>query len=556
MLRKIRLTLATVFFVFITLLFLDFTGTIHSWFGWMAKVQFLPALLGVNLVVILLLLLLTFVFGRIYCSVICPLGVFQDIIAWIGKRFKRNPKIPYEYSPAKSGLRYGILAVFVIALFSGFNVLVSLLAPYSSYGRIASSIFQPIYRWINNIFAQIAEHYESYLFYETDIWLKSISTLLISIATLLIIGYLAFKNGRTYCNTICPVGSTLGFLSRFSIFKIRMNEDKCTQCSICSKNCKTAAINFKTLTIDYSRCVVCGNCLTKCNFDAIKYQPSIPNFKNAFPGKQEEIDLRARHKSTKNAQKETNLQNSNIDSIQSDNNEISMESNNERIILPNTTSEPNLKSDSTNESLRAFISTITIGAAATVLRAQEAKVDGGLADIIDKQQPNRQQYITPPGSISIRNLSTHCTGCQLCISACPNHVLRPSTSLSRLMQPEMSYEQGYCRPECIECSSVCPTGAIKPITIEDKSSTQIGHAVFIKKNCVVINDEVECGNCSRHCPTGAIEMVPLDEKDLDSPLIPAVNESRCIGCGTCENLCPARPFSAIYVEGHQVHHLI
>lgn len=82
---------------------------------------------------------------------------------------------------------------------------------------------------------------------------------------------------------------------------------------------------------------------------------------------------------------------------------------------------------------------------------------------------------------------------------------------------------------------------------------QIGHAVWIKKNCVPLTDGVECGNCARHCPTGAITMVPLDPNDEHSLKIPAVNEARCIGCGACENLCPARPFSAIYVEGHEVH---
>lgn len=125
-----------------------------------------------------------------------------------------------------------------------------------------------------------------------------------------------------------------------------------------------------------------------------------------------------------------------------------------------------------------------------------------------------------------------------------------------LMQPFSSYERGYCRPECTKCSEVCPTGAIKPITVADKSSIQIGHAVWIKRNCVVKTDQVECGNCARHCPTGAITMVPSDPNNPDSLKFPAVDTERCIGCGACENLCPARPFSAIYVEGHERHRII
>ena len=88
MLRKIRIALAVVFFVGITLLFLDFTGTAHHWLSWMAKVQFLPAVLALNVAVIVGLVVLTLVFGRIYCSVICPLGILQDVLARL--RRKKN----------------------------------------------------------------------------------------------------------------------------------------------------------------------------------------------------------------------------------------------------------------------------------------------------------------------------------------------------------------------------------------------------------------------------------------------------------------------------------
>ena len=122
------------------------------------------------------------------------------------------------------------------------------------------------------------------------------------------------------------------------------------------------------------------------------------------------------------------------------------------------------------------------------------------------------------------------------------------------MQPEMSFERGYCRPECNKCSQVCPTEAIVPVTVAEKSAIHIGHAVWIRKNCIPIVDGQECGNCARHCPTGAIMMIPSDSNNPESLKIPIINEERCIGCGACENLCPARPFSAIYIEGHNVHH--
>lgn len=112
MLRKIRLTLAVIIFTMTTLLFLDFTGVTHCWLGWIAKMQFLPALLAVNIGVVSVLLVLTLLFGRVYCSVICPLGVFQDVVSWIAGKRKKNR---FSYSPAVSWLRYGMLGIFIIA---------------------------------------------------------------------------------------------------------------------------------------------------------------------------------------------------------------------------------------------------------------------------------------------------------------------------------------------------------------------------------------------------------------------------------------------------------
>lgn len=492
MLRKIRLVLAAVFFIGITLLFVDFTGVLHHWLGWMAKVQFLPALLAMNLVILVALIVLTLIFGRIYCSVICPLGVMQDVIARL-----RRKKNKYSYSKALSWLRYTMLGVMVVALIAGLASVVQLLAPYSSFGRIATNLLQPLWQWGNNVLAAIAEHFDSYAFYTTDVWLKSVPTFVIAVATLLVVGYLAWRNGRTYCNTICPVGTVLGFLSRFSFLKVHFVEDKCRDCSLCSKNCKAACIDYKTHTVDYSRCVACGNCIEKCKFGALKYS----------------------HVSA---------------------------------IAKPANSSPATDDEQVDKGKRSFLLATALLSTAAIAQ-EKKKVDGGLAAIEDKVAPHRVTPLTPPGSLSAANMAKRCTGCQLCVSECPNGVLRPSTDFMKIMQPVMSYERGYCRSECTHCADVCPTGAIKPITRADKSATQIGHAVWIKKNCIAITDGVDCDNCSRHCPVEAIEMVPLDEEDENTPFVPAVNEARCIGCGACENLCPARPFSAIYVEGHEVH---
>lgn len=500
-LRRLRVTLAAVFFTLITLLFLDFTGTLHTWLGWLAKIQFLPALLALNVGVVVALVLLTLLFGRIYCSVVCPLGVMQDVVSWISGRRKKH-KFRFSHSPKKRILRYGVLALFIVAFIAGIGSLVALLAPYSSYGRIAQNIFQPVYILGNNLMAWVAERVDSYAFYSREVWMRSLPTFIIATVTLVGIGVLAWRNGRTYCNTICPVGTILSLMARFSWFKVKVDETKCNKCGLCSRSCKSACIDFKNSKIDYSRCVVCGDCIDKCRKKALGYTHSSPK-------KSEETDKAKM-----------------------------------------------IDQEVVNSARRSFLLGAAIATTSAVIAQEKKKVDGGLAEIEDKQAPKRNTPLTPPGSLSAQNMARHCTACQLCVAECPNDVLRPSTDIQKLMQPTMSYERGYCRPECNRCSEVCPAGAIKPIKREDKSSIQIGHAVWIKKNCVPITDGKECGNCARHCPAGAITMINSNPKDDTSPKIPAVNTSRCIGCGACENLCPARPFSAIYVEGHEVHRYI
>ena len=230
MLKKLRRLTAIIFFTIITLLFLDFTGTIHGWFSWMAKIQFLPALLALNFGVIITLVLLTVAFGRIYCSVICPLGIFQDLISGIATKRKKNR---FTYSPSLRILRYSVLGIFVIAFFAGIGSFVALLAPYSSYGRIVSNLFAPIYQYGNNVLAYMAERYDSYAFYEKEVWIRSIGTFATAAITFIVISVLAWRGGRTYCNAICPVGTILGVISEYSLFKHRIEVSKCNSCGLC-----------------------------------------------------------------------------------------------------------------------------------------------------------------------------------------------------------------------------------------------------------------------------------------------------------------------------------
>lgn len=489
-LKTIRILLAVVVFTAMALLFLDVTGIAATYWGFLAKWQFVPAILSLNIIVIIGLVAATLLFGRIYCSVLCPLGIMQDGIACIRQIIR--PRRRYSYSTPLTWLRIAMLVIFLSLIILGMASIAAFIEPYSEFGRIMSSIFKPLYVSANNIIAA-NEPADSYMFYHVD-YTVAIPVVIVASITLLTVGTLAWYGGRTYCNTICPVGTILGYLSRFSWMRPMIDHSKCIGCGACSRKCKASCIDAKKGEIDYTRCVACMNCLDSCSKKAIVYAP------------------RTLHPTHEYA----------------------------------ATSEPDSKR-------RDFLTAGLILAGTVAIKAQEKSVDGGLAPIADKLKPSRRVRITPPGSISHKNFTTRCTACQLCITNCPNGVLRPSTDMTHFMQPEISYEHGYCRPECNVCSNVCPVGAIIPIQKEERTAIQTGHAVWLSERCIAATEGVHCGNCARHCPTGAIAMIPVDADAPNGVKIPAIDTERCVGCGACENLCPVRPFSAIYVEGHEVH---
>ena len=410
MLRKIRIALAAVFFVGITLLFV---GIGQDWLGWMAKLQFLPSALALNLVVVAVILLANFLFGRVYCSTICPMGVFQDVVIWLrrtvgkwqqdaqARRIKKlkesgsaeKPKVKqylkrFEYVPEHKWVRYAVLVLSIVSIFASGQMLIALIAPYSAYGRVVRSL-------VGAASGSVVP-----------------ALLVTGLVTLVVIVCCAWLWGREYCNTICPVGTTLSLVSRFALFRPTIDTSKCTGCSRCGRGCKASCIDVKEHKIDYSRCVACFDCIERCKEGALKYR---------FVG------LKGGDSPVKPANDE----------------------------------ESKPANDGADTGRRAFIATTAFVGTALAAKAQHGQ--GGLAEVVPKQAPVRETRLVPPGAESVKHFYDHCTACQLCVSACPNHVLRPSSDFAHFLQPEMGYENGYCRPECHACSDVCPAGAIKPL---------------------------------------------------------------------------------------------
>ena len=484
MLRSIRILLAAVCFAALCLLFVDVSGRFAPSLAFMAKAQFVPAMLAGSVGAVVGVLLLTLVFGRLYCSVLCPLGVMQDVIGARAGRYR------YRYSSPHTLLRLAVFFVFAASLLAGVPLVFSLLEPYSAFGRIAADLLAPVWATGNNALAWASERAGNYDVAPAMLWQKGLAALAAAVATLALIGVLAWRKGRLWCTAVCPVGTFLGFFSRFAVLRPRIEESACKNCGLCEKACKSGCIDATARTVDTSRCVACFDCVDVCRHGAMSY-----GLRKAGGGEKSVVGDAAQSVGSK----------------------------------PNT--------------VRRGMLAALVGAA--VPGVAFGRSSSPIAALTRKFEPERAVAVVPPGAQSVQQLSARCTGCQLCVSACPNQVLRGTDHGSGMLQPTMAFERGYCRVNCVTCAEVCPAGAIRPITPAQKSSMQIGRAVINLDRCIRVTDKVTCTACAKICPPRVINLVGPE----DAPKKPVVDAERCTGCGACEYVCPARPFAAIYVEG-------
>ncbi|MDR1553469.1 MAG: 4Fe-4S binding protein [Prevotellaceae bacterium] len=267
-LRRFRIVFAILFLIAVTLVFTDISGNTSSFFKDVIRFQFTPALLSAMAGiagVFIFLILITFLFGRIYCSFICPTGIFQDAVTFIANIFKSRKKRRFAYAKPHRILRYVIMTLVVALLILGSTKCLLNLDPYSNYGRMAENVFRPVIISANNTGASLFPT----TFYHINYKTFTLGSIIYSALFLVIIALMSALRGRLYCNTVCPVGSLLGLISKYSVFRIAINKTKCTHCRLCEIACKSQCINSKNEQVDSSRCVQCYNCTVSCKHSAI-----------------------------------------------------------------------------------------------------------------------------------------------------------------------------------------------------------------------------------------------------------------------------------------------
>jgi ferredoxin len=382
-----------------------------------------------------------------------------------------------------------LLGASAIAAVAGSMALVDLLEPFSNFGRILTSLGDPVLVSINNATAFIFGRLGIFGLYHVPLLHIQTVAVLLTLVFLGVLVYLSYEHGRLFCNLLCPAGALLSIISRISVFKIAIVEERCTDCGFCEMVCKANCIDTDSKKIDFNACVGCYNCIDACPTVALKFE--------GF-GKRKD------------------------------------------------TTKPAL----VDEPRRAFFGAVLATASTMLYPRNNDRIEQGVKVVTYDE--SRSMPVTPPGARNQNRFSNLCTACHLCVSVCPPQVLSPSLfeyGLAGIMQPKMNYNAAYCNYECVLCTEVCPSGALLPLDVAAKKEVQLGKAGFIKDDCIVITKKKDCGACSEHCPTKAVKMVPYEGKLM----LPELNNDICVGCGACEHACPTTPRKAIYVVANTVH---
>jgi polyferredoxin len=457
--------------------------------------------------------LLTVLFGRVFCGWICPFGTLHQFFGWIfpSRYLKGNRRVESNKTKGWQAGKYYLMWAFLGAALAG-SAVGGLFDPICVAVRAIGLGVVPALQYLGIRTATVAagtnvravqtvsDRAQDYL--SQTVWTANQAyfhqTWLIVFALIAIL----FMNRvvpRFWCRALCPLGAFLGVLSRFALFGMQKDHAKCTDCNLCLVHCQGADSPQGGVKHRQDECFVCLNCESACPEDVIKF--------GFLPDRRSEIV------------------------------------------------KPSLER-------RTMLASTAAGAVAIPAMR--------IANWPDKAYS--EKVIRPPGAVEERQFLERCIRCAECMKVCPNNALHPAffeAGLEGLWTPILVPRIGYCEYSCVLCGQVCPTGAIQKIDEKQKMGIgqkpiSIGTAMYDHGRCLPWAMATPCIVCEEFCPTSPKAIwpeeveVPKRESHYDASgeqakmttikvQRPHVDPSLCIGCGACEKVCPIVDKPAVYV---------
>ena len=460
----------------------------------------------------LIILVPTLLLGRFFCNWLCPYGSLHQFIGWLFNIRKNRDDIDKNRYRSVFQFKYYLLIIFIVlALFGSLQI--GLLDPICLLVRSVAVAISPaadmLSAKLDLTFLSSAPGASEQRIFD-GAWFVGLMLLGLVGMNLVI--------PRFFCRVLCPLGAFLGYLSRFSLWRIDRDLSKCTDCNLCLRRCEGAADPQAALR--KSECFVCFNCIDDCPEDALSYKLVPLSLKDRIQGKvgSDDATLLGRKVISKIAETEITGP-----------------------ALPRR---------------RVFFATMGGALAFPFLRLSKAVNNRGY----------NEKTIRPPGSVAEEEFLERCIKCDQCINVCPTNVLQPSTliqgGLEGVWTPVMDFAVGFCQLNCTLCSEVCPTGAIQKISpleklgrgpFEEKGPIRLGTAFFNRGRCLPWAMETPCVVCEEVCPVspkaiGSYEetITRWDGKKVELKR-PYMRPELCIGCGICEHECPVMDDAAVYV---------
>ncbi|HEX4334788.1 MAG TPA: 4Fe-4S binding protein [Polyangiaceae bacterium] len=459
------------------------------------------------------IVLLTLVFGRVFCGWICPFGTLHHFFAWIfpSRYVRGKQRVEANRTHGWQSAKYYLMVGFLAAAVAG-SAIGGLLDPICVAVRAIGLGVMPALQYLGIRGAAVAADTNvrvvqtvsdgSQDFLARTVWTPSqVYFHQTWFITFLFVAIL-FMNRfipRFWCRALCPLGAFLGVMSRFALFGMEKDHAKCTDCNLCLVHCQGADSPQGGVKHRQDECHMCLNCESACPEDVIKFR-----------------------------------------------------------FLPNrggTKSVPDLERR-----------TVLASAAAGAIAIPGMRIAGW---------PDRgysEKVIRPPGAVEEREFLERCIRCAECMKVCPNNALHPAffeAGLEGLWTPIVIPRVGYCEFSCVLCGQVCPTGAIQKINEKQKMGVgqkpvSIGTAMYDQGRCLPWAMATPCIVCEEFCPTSpkaiwAEEVeVPkreghYDQKGEQPKMLtvklkrPHVDPNLCVGCGACEKVCPIVDKPAVYV---------